>query len=102
MPGRTLAVLPRIIPGLFLRGILMRSLHAFLVLFLAAFSLAAADPQEVRYGFLFAGNRAGEAVSRVEAGGERVYTFEFNDRGRGPKTSTRVRLDGNGLPTFVE
>jgi hypothetical protein len=78
-------------------------------LLLASLPLAAAAPapqaapQEVRYTFLFSGNKAGEAVSRVEANGERLYTFEFNDRGRGPKTSTRIRLDQQGrLPVFEE
>ncbi|HEV8580164.1 MAG TPA: amidohydrolase family protein [Thermoanaerobaculia bacterium] len=84
----------------------MPKFSALFFLALASLSLIATAPspapQEVRYGFLFSGNRAGEAVSRVEANGERVYTFEFNDRGRGPKTSTRVRLDDKGLPTFVE
>ncbi|HEY7213417.1 MAG TPA: amidohydrolase family protein [Thermoanaerobaculia bacterium] len=77
-----------------------------LCVLLAALPLAAAAPQpaprEVRYNFLFAGNKAGEAVSRLEANGERVYTFEFNDRGRGPKTSTRMRLNAQGLPVFEE
>src|SRR5687767_12577244 len=68
----------------------------------ALVSLTPAFAQETRYAFLFAGNPAGEAVSRVEADGTRVYTFEFNDRGRGPKTSTRMRLDEKGLPVFVE
>ena len=78
---------------------------AFVLALLASLPLAAAPPaapQEVRYGFLFSGNKAGEAVSRVEADGGRVFTFEFNDRGRGPKTSTRVRLNEKGLPVLVE
>lgn len=66
-------------------------------------ALAAKKPaQEKRYAFLFSGKPAGEAVSRVEPDGTRVYTFEFNDRGRGPKTTTRVRLDGKGFPVLVE
>ncbi|HEV2851569.1 MAG TPA: amidohydrolase family protein [Thermoanaerobaculia bacterium] len=68
-------------------------------------ALVSATPalaQETRYPFLFSGNRAGEAVSRVEPDGTRVYTFEFNDRGRGPKTTTRMRLDAQGIPVFVE
>ncbi len=60
------------------------------------------EPREIHYGFLFSGNRAGSAASRVEADGTRVYTFEFNDRGRGPSTTSRYKLDAKGLPIFVE
>ncbi len=81
----------------------MPKLHALVLAALVSLSPAVAqDTQETRYAFLFAGNPAGEGVSRVEADGTRVYTFEFNDRGRGPKTSTRMRLDDKGLPVLVE
>ena len=62
----------------------------------------ASDPREIHYGFLFSGNRAGSAASRVEADGTQVHTFEFNDRGRGSDTTSRYRLDAAGLPVFVE
>jgi hypothetical protein len=76
---------------------------AFILTVLAFLTLAAAPaPQEVRYDFLLAGNLAGAAVSSVEPDGTRVYNFEFNDRGRGPQTRERVRLDERGLPTFME
>jgi hypothetical protein len=78
----------------------MSKLRAFAIA--ALLSLSSVHAQETRYVFLFAGNPAGEAVSRVEADGTRVDTFEFTDRGRGPKTSTRVRLDEKGIPVFVE
>src|SRR5436853_5544356 len=55
-------------------------------------------PQETRYTFLFSGNKAGLLVTRVQPDGERVCTFEFNDRGRGPKTETRFRLGPGGIP----
>ncbi|MFY9822398.1 MAG: amidohydrolase family protein [Thermoanaerobaculia bacterium] len=58
---------------------------------------AAASP-EVRYTFLFAGNKAGTQVTRTEPGGELVCAFEYNDRGRGPKTETRFRLGPGGIP----
>ena len=63
---------------------------------------AAAQPREIHYGFLFSGNRAGSAVSRVEPDGTLVYSFEFNDRGRGSNTTSRYRLDDKGLPVFLE
>ncbi len=59
-------------------------------------------PQEIHYGLLFGGNRAGSAASRVEEDGTLAYTFEFNDRGRGPSTTSHYRLDAHGLPVFVE
>jgi imidazolonepropionase-like amidohydrolase len=63
---------------------------------------ASAGPGEIHYGFLFSGNPAGSASSRVEPDGTRVETFEFNDRGRGSNTTSRYRLDDKGLPAFVE
>jgi amidohydrolase family protein len=84
----------------------MSKASAFVLAVLVSLPLAAAPPppapHEVRYGFLFSGNRAGEAVGSVEANGDRVYTFEYNDRGRGPKTTTRIRLGEHGLPVFEE
>jgi imidazolonepropionase-like amidohydrolase len=65
-------------------------------------ALPANEPREIHYGFNMLGNRAGSAASRVEPDGTLVYTFEFNDRGRGSNTTSRYRLDANGLPTFVE
>ncbi|MFL6197078.1 MAG: amidohydrolase family protein [Thermoanaerobaculia bacterium] len=61
-----------------------------------------AASSEVRYAFVFAGNPAGGAVTRVEPDGTQVYTFEFTDRGRGPSTTTRARLDSSGLPVLLE
>jgi hypothetical protein len=62
---------------------------------------AAAGPEEIHYGYLFSGNRAGSASSRQEADGSRVYSFEYNDRGRGPNTTSTYRLDAAGLPTSL-
>jgi hypothetical protein len=63
---------------------------------------AAAAPREIHYGFLFSGNPAGSASSRVEPDGTRVETFEFNDRGRGSNTTSRYRLDAQSVPASVE
>ncbi|HSF39564.1 MAG TPA: amidohydrolase family protein [Thermoanaerobaculia bacterium] len=63
---------------------------------------AAPKGDETRYTFLLAGNKAGAAVTRSPSSAERVFDFEFNDRGRGPKTTTRVRLDDQGLPMRME
>lgn len=58
--------------------------------------------RETKYAFQFAGNPAGSATTRVEPDGSQVFTFEFNDRGRGPNTTTRFRLDSQGFPVFLE
>lgn len=65
-------------------------------------TLVADEPREIHYGFTISGNRSGSAASRVEADGTLVYTFEFNDRGRGSNTTSRYRLDAHGLPVFLE
>ncbi len=59
---------------------------------------AAATQGELRYTLLLAGNRAGGATARVGDGGVWNFTWEFNDRGRGPKLSSQVVLDRRGLP----
>lgn len=72
------------------------------VLFLLALSLAAvAQASEIRYSIEFGGNKAGMAVTRVNDN-ERLYSHEFNDRGRGPKTEDRVVLGAGGIPSLVE
>jgi imidazolonepropionase-like amidohydrolase len=47
-------------------------------------------------------NRAGSQTLSVGADGEIRFEFEFNDRGRGPKLSTRIVLDAAGLPRLLE
>jgi hypothetical protein len=71
--------------------------HVLAVLAALAIPSSAAG-QETRYTFLFSGNKAGTAVTRILPDGERVFTFEFNDRGRGPKTETHVRLGPGDIP----
>jgi imidazolonepropionase-like amidohydrolase len=62
---------------------------------------APASAGEVRYGFLFSGNLAGSAVTRKEADGSLVCTFEYNDRGRGSNTTSRYHLDAAGVPVTL-
>jgi hypothetical protein len=64
---------------------------------------AAALPAPVtRYVILFAGNRAGAATVQNVSDREQVFTFEFNDRGRGPDMTTREVVDEQGVPVRVE
>jgi len=59
-----------------------------------------AQQQTRRYTILMAGNKAGSQVVTTR-GGEVAVDFEFNDRGRGPKTHTVMRVDERGLPVSV-
>jgi imidazolonepropionase-like amidohydrolase len=84
---------------------MLRSLIGLVALSAACvFALCApvSAQQETRYTVLMVGNRAGSQTSVVRPDGAREFAFEFNDRGRGPKITSRVRLDADGLPTSVE
>ncbi len=73
-------------------------LPAFLiVLSLLLFAKVAAQ-QETRYVFLTMGKPSGTQISKITADGVREYEYEFNDRGRGPKLKSRIRLGADGLP----
>jgi imidazolonepropionase-like amidohydrolase len=63
--------------------------------------LVSAQPEN-RYSFLMMGKPAGAQISKMNSAGFYEYDFEYNDRGRGPKLKTRIRLDGDGIPTSVE
>ena len=73
--------------------------------FLALLALGAAcahqsatpQPAERRYTMMLGANRAGTQVTRVE-GSRLKIDFEFNDRGRGPKTTTDLLLNDRHLP----
>jgi amidohydrolase family protein len=71
---------------------------------LVAFAAACAhqtppQPSERRYTMMLGANRAGTQITRVD--GQRLTVdFEFNDRGRGPKTTSEIRVDDHFLPTF--
>ncbi|HEX7192089.1 MAG TPA: amidohydrolase family protein [Thermoanaerobaculia bacterium] len=74
----------------------MRKLALVLLFALAAF---AQQPQPVtrKYVMIMGANHAGTQVTTVD-GANRTVDFEFNDRGRGPKTHTVVTLDEHGVP----
>src|SRR5438093_3410373 len=58
---------------------------------------ATQQPAERRYTMMLGANRAGTQVTRVEGSGMKI-DFEFNDRGRGPKTTTDLLLNDRHLP----
>ncbi|MBL8267401.1 amidohydrolase family protein, partial [Steroidobacter sp.] len=55
-----------------------------------------------KHTVILGGNKAGIQTATTTADGTREVTFEFNDRGRGPKLTTRIRLNQEGLPTSVQ
>ncbi len=72
--------------------------------FLALLALGAAianqaAPVERHYTMMLGANHAGTQVTRVE-NGRWIMDFEFNDRGRGPKPTTEIRVNDRFLPTF--
>ena len=55
-------------------------------------------PTAERFSFLLMGNLAGhQAVWTAEDGTLHLF-FQFNDRGRGPKTTSILKLDSSGIP----
>ncbi len=65
---------------------------------LAGAAAATADP--LRYTVLLSGNKAGQHTWE-SVGGEIVLKFRYNDRGRGPDITERIKLDSTGLPQTV-
>jgi imidazolonepropionase-like amidohydrolase len=51
-----------------------------------------------RYSFLVMGNVAGQEADWTAADGTLHIFFQFNDRGRGPKTTSILKLDSHGIP----
>jgi len=51
-----------------------------------------------RYSFLLMGNLAGQQAVWNASNGTLHIFFQFNDRGRGPRTSSILKLDSNGIP----
>lgn len=71
-------------------------------LLLLSLPLHAADSSETRYSIDFGGNKAGTATSRMVGPREWRYTFEYNDRGRGPKLEEHAVVDERGVPVLLE
>ena len=74
-------------------------------LLLAASHLWAADsasPQTLRYTILSNGQTAGSEVDVYNPGDHIDCTFEFNDRGRGPKVAAHYIVAADGLPLRVD
>lgn len=64
--------------------------------------VAAAVPQTLRYTISSNGKLAGSEVDTYLQDGRVECTFEFNDRGRGPKVSATYVFDSGALPLRVD
>ncbi|HEX8853572.1 MAG TPA: amidohydrolase family protein [Pyrinomonadaceae bacterium] len=73
---------------------------SFVCLFV--FSAAASAQEATRFVFLTMGKASGTQTTVVKPDGVRELAFEFNDRGRGPKITSRIKLDADGLPVSIE
>src|SRR5688500_20373217 len=63
---------------------------------------ASSASEPVRHTVVLGGSRAGVQTATVGADGVREVTFEFNDRGRGPKLTARIKLNEAGVPVAVQ
>lgn len=72
------------------------------ILLVAACAHQPAPPKDAtrRYTVLMSTNKAGTQVVTTR-GDETTVDYEFNDRGRGPKTHTVMRTDARGIPVSV-
>lgn len=80
----------------------MLRLTALVAGFLFACAALAQGASQTRYAVLIMEKPAGLETSTLAADGTRSLSYEFNDRGRGPKLTARVRLDAAGVPALME
>jgi len=80
----------------------MLRLTALVAAFLFACTAFAQNAGQTRYAVLIMEKPAGVQTTTVAADGSRNLSYEYNDRGRGPKLTARVRLDAGGVPASME
>src|SRR5271167_3513026 len=78
------------------------SLFALLSFVSHLWAADAVAPQTLRYTILSNGRTAGSEVDVYNPGGHIDCTFEFNDRGRGPKIAAHYIVAVDGLPLRVD
>ena len=79
----------------------MSRLTVLAAAFLVAGSALAQDASQTRYAVLIMEKPAGMQTSTLAADGLRNLSYEFNDRGRGPKVDSRLRLEAAGVPSLT-
>src|ERR1700685_1349996 len=92
--------------GSFARTLTLLTLVNLLLLFSCRAqtqSALPASPAEVpatadRYTVLLMGNHAGQQAVWTAPDGQLHIFFQFNDRGRGPQTTSVLHLDTKGVP----
>lgn len=79
----------------------LATLFSALAVCACALALSVFAQSETRYTVLLTGKSAGLQTSNLRPDGTREFTFEYGDRGRGPKLTTTIKLDANGLPVSL-
>ena len=74
---------------------------ALLAVCISALAASVFAQRETRYSVLMLGKPAGVQTSNVKPDGAREFAFEYSDRGRGPKLTTSIRLDAEGIPVSL-
>jgi imidazolonepropionase-like amidohydrolase len=74
---------------------------ALLAVCISALAASVFAQRETRYSVLMLGKPAGVQTSNVKPDGSREFAFEYSDRGRGPKLTTSIRLDADGIPVSL-
>src|SRR5687768_10326042 len=72
-------------------------MHHLRIAALLLVATACAHQPTRRYTVLMSTNAAGKQVVTTR-GNETIVDYEYNDRGRGPKTHTVIRVDERGVP----
>src|SRR5205814_4286612 len=68
----------------------------------SAWAQQGSAPRTLRYSIYTTGQKAGAEVDTFSAGGKLTCTFEFNDRGSGPKIEARYVIGNDGTPTRTD
>lgn len=80
------------------------ALSIFLIILLV--SCSSSDKKEAYaskdYNVYMRGNLAGKHSSTMDAEGNYVFSFEYNDRGRGPEIEEKIKLNDKGSITYLK
>src|SRR4051812_16281263 len=76
-------------------------LFVLLAVCLSALAASVFAQTGTRYTVMLVGKNAGTQTSNVKPDGAREFAFEYSDRGRGPKLTTSIRLDADGIPVSL-
>jgi len=85
---------------MFTRWLALCTILVFLAPNLCASDTAA--PQILRFAVVINGRTGGSEVDTFGPNGQLDSTFEFNDRGRGPKVTSHYAVSANGLLSHVD